>query len=266
MEVTSELDWHPDLLDPTGRRSLKPRHSGLTMVIDKGLGISAFEDLLQTSGDHIDMIKIGFGTSVLYPHKILQKKIKLAKEHNVCILPGGTFLEVAINQNNIEYFFDMISFFEFTGIEVSDGTIDLDRQIRNELILTGVDRGYKVITEYGKKTLGSAIDVEDLIDTIHQDIEYGSSMVTIEGRESGVGVGMYDEHGDCNDQDILKIINAVKNPQMIMWETPLKSQQVYFIKTLGADSNLGNIAPSDVMSVESLRRGLRSDTFCMNHR
>jgi phosphosulfolactate synthase len=266
MKVTSKLDWHPNLLDPTGKRTLKPRTTGKTMVIDKGLGLHAFEDLLESSGEHIDMLKIGFGTSVLYPPTILQEKIRLAQAHNICILPGGTFLEAAVNENVIFSFFETIKFLGFTGIEVSDGTIELQRQLRNELIALGVESGFTVITEYGKKLEGSVIEIEDLQDTVHQDIECGSSLVTIEGRESGVGVGIYDRNGACNDQDIHKVIEAVKDPSMIMWETPLKNQQVHFIKTLGADTNLGNIAPEDIMSVESLRRGLRSDTFCIRER
>src|SRR5690554_6636648 len=265
MEVISELDWHPNLLDPTGRRSLKPRSIGKTMVIDKGLGIRAFEDLLQTSAGHIDMIKIGFGTSVLYPHEILQQKIKLASTYDVSILPGGTFLEIAVHQNIVKSFFERISFLGFTGIEVSDGTIELSRTLRNQLLTQGIEDGFDVITEYGKKIMGSKLEIDGLIDTIHEDIAHGSSMVTIEGRESGVGVGIYNERGDCNDSDILKVIDGVKNPHLLMWETPLKSQQIHFIQTVGSETNLGNIAPDDVMSLEALRRGLRSDTFCMNY-
>jgi phosphosulfolactate synthase len=266
MEVTSDLNWHPTLLDPTGRRTSKPRQTGRTMVIDKGLGIRAFEDLLQTSGTHIDMIKIGFGTSAIYPQKILQEKIGLAKAHDVCILPGGTFLEVAVNNNLIESFFETIQYLGFTGIEVSDGTIELSRQLRNKLILLGLENDITVITEYGKKISGSKMDIDDLIHTVHQDIALGSSLVTIEGRESGIGVGIYDEHGACNDKDIFKMLEGIQNPDMIMWETPLKAQQVHFIQTLGPDTNLGNIAPEDIMSLETLRRGLRSDTLYINNR
>src|SRR5687768_10897995 len=121
MKVTSHVEWNPVLSDPTGRRQIKPRTLGKTMVIDKGLGLHAFEDLLETSGAHIDMLKIGFGTSPLYPLPVLQQKIKMAKAHDICIYPGGTFLEVAISQHALPSFFEMIQYFGFTGLEVSDG-------------------------------------------------------------------------------------------------------------------------------------------------
>lgn len=265
MEVTSELQWHPALMDPTGRRSLKPRAKGKTMVIDKGLGIKAFEDLLQASGEYIDLIKIGFGTSVLYPYEVLQKKIEIAKTHQVGILPGGTFLEIAVHQNVIEPFFNNIVAFGFTHIEVSDGTIDISRTLRDQLISKSIKYGLNVVTEYGKKMLGTKLHIDELINTIKRDISCGSNMVTIEGRESGRGVGIFDEEGACRDLEVMEIIERVHQPELLMWETPLKSQQLHFIKILGSETNLGNIAPEDIMSVEALRRGLRSDTFCVNY-
>lgn len=265
MEVTSELKWHPALIDPTGRRSLKPRTKGKTMVIDKGLGIKAFEDLLQASGEYIDMIKIGFGTSVLYPHEVLQRKIEIAKTHQVGILPGGTFLEIAVHQNVIESFFETVVAFGFSDIEISDGTIDISRTLRDQLITKGKECGLNVVTEYGKKVFGSKLHVDELAHTIERDIACGSSLVTIEGRESGKGVGIFDDEGACDDAEVMKIIDRIANPELLMWETPLKPQQLHFIKILGSETNLGNIAPEDIMSVEALRRGLRSDTFCINY-
>lgn len=263
MEVISDLDcWHPRLLDPTGKRSHKPRKTGRTMVIDKGMGIRAFEDLLVSSSSHIDIIKLGFGTSALYPLPILLEKVSMAKSHQVCIIPGGTFLEVAISQKVVASFFDTVKAIGFDGIEVSDGTIEVTRQLRNELILQGLDNELTVLTEYGKKMSGTKVDIDHLVETIHLDLHLGAEMVTIEGRESGIDVGIYNENGDCNEEDIKKVISKVEDPHKLMWETPLKSQQVYFIRTLGMDTNLGNISPSDILSLESLRRGLRSDTFC----
>lgn len=264
MDVISHLDWHPMLLDPTGKRTNKPRTAGRTMVIDKGLGLHAFEDLLQTAGKYIDMIKIGFGTSPLYPRTMLQKKIGLAKAHDICILPGGTFLEVAISQNAVGSYFNMIRSLGFSGIEVSDGTIEMNRNLRTELILRGVESGFYVFTEYGKKTWGSTIELEELITTVHLDIQYGADLVTIEGRESGVGVGIFDENGDCREDDIISVVESIRNQNVIMWETPQKDQQVHMLRSLGAEVNLGNISPYDVMSLESLRRGLRSDTMCLS--
>jgi phosphosulfolactate synthase len=266
MDVTSYLDWSPALLDPTGRRELKPRISGKTMVIDKGLGLQAFEDLLQMSGSFIDMIKIGFGTSVLYPPKLLQRKISLAKAHHIRVLPGGTFLEVAIVQGVLDRFFDTVVTYGFDAIEVSDGTIDIQRDQRTELILRGIDSGLEVFTEYGKKCWGSTIETDALIETIYRDTEVGASLVTVEGRESGVGVGIYDENGDCRVDDLAIVLDRLTDRNILMWEAPNKSQQVQLIKLLGTEVNLGNISPYDVYALEALRRGLRSDTFVFDER
>lgn len=261
MRVTVHMSWHPQLADPTGSRNMKPRSTGKTMVIDKGLGLHSFEDLLYTSGAYIDMIKLGFGTSPLYPQPILEKKIQLAGEHDICILPGGTFLESAISHDVTDAFFDIIAGLGFTGLEVSDGTIEMDRNLRSHLILRGVKQGFRVFTEYGKKIKGSSIHSKELVDTVHIDTECGAELVIIEGRESGKGVGIYDEQGDFEDEQIQALLKNIPNPSDIMWEAPLKDQQVHLLRLFGHEVNLGNIGTGDLLSLESLRRGLRSDTF-----
>ncbi len=266
MNVSTQMKWNTALADPSGSRASKPRTDGKTMVIDKGLGLHAFEDLLQTSADYVDLVKIGFGTSPLYPRTLLENKIRLAKEYNVCILPGGTFLETAIYHDAVDSYFENAAMLGFTGIEVSDGTIEMTRQLRNELITRGIKEGYRVFSEYGKKSWGSAIEIEQLADTVHIDTEYGAELVIIEGRESGKGVGIYDENGNCSDEQILILLEAILNPKALMWEAPLKSQQVHLMKLLGSDVNLGNISSLDILAVESLRRGLRSDTFCFRQK
>lgn len=261
MEVTPYLDWDRQLMDPTGQRSEKPRAFGKTMVIDKGLGIRAFQDLVETSGSHIDMIKIGFGTSSLYPKKVLQKKIEMAVFYEICIFPGGTFLEVAVSQDTLSNYFEMVKSLGFTGVEVSDGTIDIPRTLRTQLIRQAISEDLTVITEYGKKLWGSRINLPELMETITMDTKCGATLVTIEGRESGAGVGIYDENGKCRDEELELILKHIPNPQLILWEAPHKSQQIHLLKTLGPEVNLGNIPPEEIMSLESLRRGLRSDTF-----
>ena len=263
MEIISQIDWHTALADPSQKRQIKPRITGKTMVIDKGLGLRAFEDLLQTGADYIDIIKIGFGTAALYPKPILQEKIKLAKNKQIQILPGGTFLEVAVQQNKLDSYFDMIQQLGFTSIEVSDGTIELSPEQREQLIRRGQECQLQVFTEYGKKTWGSYIEVEQCVRTIQQDIEHGAEMVTIEGRESGMGVGIYDENGRCREADLQLLLDKIPSTDLIMWEAPLKSQQVQLLKRLGTEINLGNIPPADILSLEALRRGLRSDTLSL---
>lgn len=264
MEYTTHAGWQPLLKDPSGARQNKPRTVGRTMVIDKGVGLQTIEDFLSISAPYVDMIKLGFGTSSLYPIQLLQRKIELAKAYDVIIYPGGTFLEVAIQHDEINGYFDMVRYLGFTGMEVSDGTIHISRNLRNELIERGRDAGLTVLTEYGKKSWGSTIEIEQLVSTIHQDMEFGADLVIVEGRESGKGVGLFDEHGDCRDDTLNEVVHRLKNPDMLMWETPLKHQQVHLLKTLGMKANLGNIGFEDVYSLECLRRGLRADTFVLN--
>lgn len=261
MEATNPTVWPAQLLDPTGRRSHKPRISGKTMVIDKGLGLHGFSDLLETAAPHMDIIKLGFGTAPLYPQDILRAKIALAKEAGIAIIPGGTFLEAAVAGKVTGPYFKMAANLGFTGVEVSDGTIDLDRKLRTELIHQAKDNGLTVYTEYGKKCWGSRVEVDDLIATVISDIDAGAELVTIEARESGAGVGVFDENGNCRDAEVQAVLEGVPSPYLLLWEAPQKSQQVHLIKWLGPDINLGNIAPQDVIALEALRRGLRSDTF-----
>ncbi|CAN7709789.1 phosphosulfolactate synthase [Paenibacillus sp. LjRoot56] len=265
MEVTSQLKWNPVLADPTGKRQLKPRTLGKTMVMDKGLGMLAFQDLLQTSSSHVDMIKLGFGTSPLYPQSVLRSKINLAKENNILIYPGGTFLEVAVTQNAVDSFFDMILALGFNGVEISDGTIQMDRRQRNKLITRGLDEGLEVVTEYGKKGWGSSIELTELIDTVLIDSELGASLVTIEARESGMGVGIFDGEGKCKDEELHSVLASISGHKLL-WEAPQKSQQVHLINSLGPDIHLGNISPDEVIALEALRRGLRSDTLSLGTR
>jgi phosphosulfolactate synthase len=261
MEVKSHLKWHPLLSDPSGRRTEKPRLLGQTMVIDKGMGIHALEDLLQTAGAFVDMLKMGFGTSPLYRTELLKKKIEMAKGQQIVVYPGGTFLEVAIQQNTVDAFFDMVGYLGFNGLEISDGTIQLDRGLRSKLIRRAKESGFTVITEYGKKCWGSSIETAELIETVIIDTEMGAQLVTIEGRESGKGVGIFDENGACKDKEIELVLSQIPDKTMLLWEAPQKEQQVHLLKLLGPDIHLGNIAPQELISLEALRRGLRSDTL-----
>ncbi|CAM3587703.1 phosphosulfolactate synthase [Marinicrinis lubricantis] len=264
MEIISELGWNPRLVDPTKNRNKKPRTTtGITMVLDKGLGITALEDFLQTASEHVDIIKLGFGTSALYPKEVLKQKIELIKKYQVLVMPGGTFLEVAIVQGALKDFFHSVIDFGFDAIEVSDGTIEMSRLLRNEIIQTSFDLGLEVFTEYGKKLLGSKVDAEELLSTLTFDLEHGARMVTVEGRESGVGVGLFDEKGELEAEQFSEIMKHLPAPDKLLWEAPLKSQQLFLLQHFGQNVNLGNISPQDVMSLEALRRGLRSDTMTL---
>jgi len=276
MEVTPRGDWHPRLRDPSGRRdsgrvlaAASPaagtvRSGGMTMVLDKGLGWNAYTDLIDTAAPYIDFIKLGFGTAPLYPSELLLRKIRYAKQNGIVIMPGGTMLEVAVHLGLASSFFDTVCALGFDGIEVSDGTIELDRGMRISLIREGTRRGLRVCSEFGKKDSGSVLDPYDLAATAESDWEAGSELVTIEARESGLGVGMFDSNGACKEDTFATIRRLLPDADRILWEAPLKAQQVYLIQAIGPGVHLGNIPPADVIALEAMRRGLRNDTFAHN--
>jgi phosphosulfolactate synthase len=231
------------------------------MVIDKGLGRNAFMDLMDTAVDYIDCVKLGFGTAPLCNTELLLYKIKLAHRHGIKVMPGGTLLETAVQQDVVPAFFDSICSLGFNGIEVSDGTIELSREKRTELIKEGRKRDLHVVTEYGKKLTGSVIDASNLAVTVEADWEAGAELITVEARESGVGVGLFDENGGCREDVLDAILRFVPETKRLMWEAPLKHQQVLLLRKFGSDVHLGNIQPSDTLALETMRRGLRSDTF-----
>lgn len=242
-------------------RSEKPRTHGITMVMDKGLGLTDFSDLLHTAAAYIDYVKLGFGTSILYPPHILREKIQLAKQYDVIIFPGGTFFEIAHCQGKGVYYFEEIKRVGFEAVEISEGTIFLSRQERNELIQLANETGLHVLTECGKKQSGSTLEISEILSTLEEDLRWGARHMIVEGRESGENVGVYDERGKLKSHlwDFLK--DCDEENRFLIWEAPKKEQQVMLIDLFGTQVNLGNISSTDVLSLESLRRGLRADTF-----
>ncbi|MBN3522336.1 phosphosulfolactate synthase [Paenibacillus apiarius] len=253
--------WPSALCDPSGERERKPRTTGLTMVMDKGLGLGEFKDMLELAHEHIDIIKMGFGTAAVMPHRLLTAKLNAAKRYGITVMPGGTFLEIAVVKGIVEDFFHMMGETGFTGVEVSDGTISLSRQDRNDLIARARELGFHVCSEYGKKDSLSSFLLDDLLETFTEDIAHGSAWMTLEGRESGIGVGVYDDSGSCDTNLVTRIVESVHTPERLMWEAPRKDQQVAILHTAGLRANIGNIAPQEIIACEALRRGLRSDTM-----
>lgn len=274
MTSDTRTAWPASLHDPSSMREMfcrtasrQPKQKmagrGQTMVIDKGLGMYAFTDLLETSGSYMDCLKLGFGTAPLYPIDLLLNKIELAKRHGLIVMPGGTLLEAAVQQEATPAFFETVCRLGFNGIEVSDGTIELSRQQRSALIREGVRNGLRVVSEYGKKLSGSMIEADELAFTADADWNAGSELVTIEARESGKGVGLFDEDGQCREDVLNSICRIIPDFSRIMWEAPLKNQQVLLLRMLGANVHLGNIPPGETLTLETMRRGLRSDTFSL---
>ncbi|MCL6635555.1 MAG: phosphosulfolactate synthase [Peptococcaceae bacterium] len=253
--------WMETLRFPIGGRSKKPRHKGLTMLLDKGLGPGETRDLLHTAGDYIDFLKLGFGTSALYTQEALEEKIGLARQSGVEIYPGGTFLEVAILQGKLKEYLLMAKKLNYTAIEVSDGTINIPAEVRARAIAMAADLGFKVLTEVGKKDPGDMSPVEQYAEQIRADLKCGAFRVIVEGRESGKDTGFYDKAGHFIEEDFDVILSAVDDPNLLIWEAPLKEQQQELILRFGPDVNLGNIPPYEVLALEALRVGLRGDTL-----
>ncbi|REK57500.1 MAG: phosphosulfolactate synthase [Thermobacillus sp.] len=273
MKLTPRGAWSPLLFDPVGERSglradsadgldLK-RSGGKTMVIDKGVGWHAYCDMIDAAGAYIDIIKLAFGTSVLYPTDLLLRKIGYARRNGITVIPGGTLLETAVRHDAASAFFDAVCALGFDGIEVSEGTIELGRRERTALIREGRARGLTVFAEFGKKEAGSAINPFALADAAEADWDAGASLVTIEARESGT-VGMFDGDGRPDPAVFEQIIKLITDTDRLMWEAPRKEQQVFLIRAAGPNVHLGNIAPGDVLTLEAMRRGLRNDTFMMH--
>lgn len=250
-----------DILDfPIDGRIKKPRKTGLTMVIDKGLGINQFKDLLEVAAPYIDFIKLGFGTSVFYPQNILEEKIKLASTYNVHIFPGGTFFEVAVLQSRLDFYLQKSKDLGYTFIEISDGTIQLSRPLRLAALRQAKALGFGVITEVGKKNPKDELSEEHIISQIRSDQKAGADYVIIEGRESGKEVVIYDERGSIKKDSLDNIIENI-DLDNIIWEAPQKAQQQSLIMRFGPNVNLGNIQPNDILALEALRVGLRGDTL-----
>ncbi|MEC9487990.1 MAG: phosphosulfolactate synthase [Halanaerobium sp.] len=252
--------WGLSFAFPLAGRIRKPRQVGLTMVLDKGLGLQATEELLDLAGEYIDYLKLSFGSSALYPHQYLRRKVNLIKEKGISVYPGGTFFEVAIVQGKMEDYLEKALELGFQVIEISDGTIELPATLRSRAIKEAKSRGFEVLTEIGKKDKAAPFPLVKMIQLGEQDLENGADRVIIEARESGKGVSIYNGEGEMDKFMVEQLLSGLGS-ENIIWEAPLKKQQVEFIKIFGPNVNLGNIAVTEVLALESLRVGLRGDTF-----
>jgi phosphosulfolactate synthase len=238
------------------QRSVKNRSHGITMVMDKGLSTRQAADMIETSGNQIDFVKFGFGTSLVSPN--IKEKIKLFTEANIKVYLGGTLLEAFIIRNKFEEYLKTIDKFKLTAAEVSDGSIEIPHDEKCKYINI-LSKNFTVLSEVGSKEEGIIIHPSKWIKMMNAELQAGSSKVIAEARESG-NVGIFHRNGSTHVLLVNKITSKVP-VENIIWETPQKSQQVYFIKLFGSNVNLGNIAPDDVIPLETLRLGLRGDTF-----
>jgi len=237
-------------------RSAKPRNSGLTMVMDKGLSIREAEDFMSVGSEYTDFVKLGFGTSLITPG--FEKKILIYKKAGAIPYFGGTLFEAFIVRNMFNEYIDFLDKHEIELVEVSDGSFDIEHKRKLEYINRLAERG-TVISEVGSKKANVVFSPDEWVAMMKAELDAGSVKVIAEARESGT-TGIYNEDGSINNKIISTIADHV-SLENVLWEAPLKSQQAWFIKHFGANVNLGNIAPTEIIPLESLRLGLRGDTF-----
>lgn len=243
-------------------RAQPPRASGLTMVIDKGHGPVATADLLDTCADLIDHWKCTFGTSAFVPEDVLQRKLLHLASRDILTYPGGTLLEVAVVRGSCQSFMARARELGFSGVEISDGTIPLPLHRRRNIIRCALDHDLTPITEVGKKDPAQQPTPIELAEQALQDLEWGAVWVTVEARESGKGIGIYDDDGAVRAEAVAAIRERMGvQAERLIWEAPLKNQQTYLIQQFGPNVSLGNIQPGDVLALEALRTGLRFETF-----
>jgi phosphosulfolactate synthase len=231
------------------------------MVIDKCLGVRQTEDLMELAAQWIDDIKLTFGTSAFYSEDVLRRKNEVIRAHGVDVMPGGTFLEVAIWQSRIPEYLRRAKKLGFSMIEVSDGTIEVCSDVRADVIKRALDAGFPVISEVGKKDPDERIATEQMHEQIACDLGLGVFKVIVEAREAGKGVGIYDKEGKVKEDEIDDIVSGVRDPNDLVWEAPLKNQQQHLILRFGPNVNLGNVPPEEILALEALRQGLRGDTL-----
>ena len=250
--------WEGIIESPIQNRLPKPRNQGWTMVIDKGLSLQETVALIETAGEFIDLVKFTFGTSALYPKKVLADKIQMIRQAGIGVFPGGTLLEVAVYQGKARQYIKRAAELGFNFMEISDGTVPINSATRYRLFDLCRIEGFHVISEVGKKDplAWEKISAEE----IRADLAHGAVKVIIEARESGKGIGIYDENGKVKEICLERLSENIP-VERVMWESPLKSQQAELINRFGPNVNLGNIPSSDVIALESLRSGLRADTL-----
>ena len=233
---------------------LPERSAGLTHVIDKGLGPRGWEDVLEVSGHLIDIVKLGWGTS--YVTKSLERKLAVLKEKPVVI--GGTFFEVVYAKDQLEEYKLWLSGLGLTHVEISDGTVDIPRDRKLELI-ADFATDFTVLSEVGSKDSSVEYGADEWKRWLQEELDAGAWKVITEAREGGTA-GIFDAGGGMRTELIGEIAAAV-GTEKVIFEAPNKAAQAWFVKEFGPEVNLGNIPPEEVIPLETLRLGLRGDTL-----
>jgi len=237
-------------------RAVKPRDTGITMVMDKGLSLRQVEDFVEVSGVHTDIVKLGWATSFVTPN--LDQKLAIYREAGIPVYFGGTLFEAFIVRGQFDDYCRILDKYKMEYVEVSDGSIEIEHDVKCDYIRK-LSKQLTVISEVGSKDIQKIFAPYKWIKLMQAEIEAGSWKVIAEARESG-NVGIYRDSGEVRQGLVDEILTQIPE-QTIIWEAPQKAQQVWFIKLIGANVSLGNIAPADVIPLETLRLGIRSDTF-----
>ena len=237
-------------------RLQKPRKAGLTMVMDKGLSVEEAKNFLSVSHPHVDIIKLGFGTSFVTPN--LREKLDVYRSYDLPIYFGGTLFEAFLIRNQFEDYISVCKEFGVSYMEVSDGSIDIPHAEKCGYIEKLTQHGI-VLSEVGSKDATHIIPPYKWIELMRAELSAGASYVIAEAREAG-NVGIYRGSGEVREGLVQEILTQIPE-EKIIWEAPQKAQQLYFIELIGCNVNLGNIAPTEVIPLEAMRIGLRGDTF-----
>ena len=231
------------------------------MVLDKGMGLETARSLMEISGEYVDYMKFGWGTSIVHEQDIIKAKVQMYKDHDITPYTGGTLFELAYINGKLEEFFEEARNLGFPAIEISDGSTNINHDDKLNCIKRAEQEGFEVLSEVGKKNpeLDKELTLEERIRYMQEELDAGSSLVIVEAREGGKNIGIFDKAGNAKEDEIDVILDKI-NPDKILWEAPNKDQQVFFILKLGNTVNLGNVSSDDITSLETLRQGLRGDT------
>lgn len=237
-------------------RTEKPRNSGLTMVMDKGLSLREAEDFVEVASDYVDLVKLGFGTSIFTPR--VKEKIKVYQDAQIPVYLGGTLFEAFVVRDQFDDYRRLLDSWNLTHVEVSDGSIEIGEDAKC-LYIRKLAEDYTVLSEVGSKDTDKIIPPYKWINMMQSELDAGAWKVIAEARESGT-VGIFRQSGEVRSGLVEEILTRIPQ-ERILWEAPNKAQQVWFIQLYGANVSLGNISPSEAIALETLRVGLRGDSF-----
>ena len=237
-------------------RTKQPRTAGLTMVMDKGLSINEVHDFVSVTRPHIDIVKLCFGTSFVTPN--LREKIEVYHSYNIPIYFGGTLFEAFLIRAQLDEYINICKEYSIDYIEVSDGSITIPHEEKCKYIQQLTKHGI-VLSEIGSKDASNIMPPYKWIQLMKKELDAGSTYLIAEAREAG-NIGIYRSDGEVREGLVNEILTEIP-AEKIIWEAPRKDQQLYFIELLGHNVNLGNIDPPEVIALEAMRVGLRSDSF-----